>query len=766
MKKGITLFLLSLLFITPGCKQSKETIVNEYNIVPLPNQMIPQQGRFEISKKVRVITTACTPDVQIIADSLINRLKLTSGITIKQTFENVTDEPVIRFVPQDGMPEEGYKLSVTPQNITLTASTPKGFFYAVQTLYQLLPPVVYGNQKVKNAEWSVPAVEIEDAPRFAYRGLMLDVCRHFSPVEYIYKFIDMLAMHKMNTFHWHLTDDQGWRIEIKKYPKLTEIGSKRKETLVDYYYVNYPQVFDGKEHGGYYTQEQIKAIVDYAASKFITVIPEIEMPGHAIAAIASYPELSCTPDSTCDVTGTWGVFEQVFCPSDTTFQFLEGVMDEVMDLFPSKYIHIGGDECPKISWKECPLCQKRIQEEGLKGTKEHSAEERLQSYFVQRMEKYLAEKHGKKIIGWDEILEGGLSPTATIMWWRTWSPNAVPEATAQGNHAILSPNANFYFDYQQDKNSLPGVYNYNPMLESLSDAQKALILGIQANLWCEYIPSFERAQYMIMPRMMAMAELAWSDPSVKSWDGFKERMVKQFTRLNIMGVNYRIPDLEGFNNTNAFVGEGTLTVTCLDPSAEIHYTTDGSTPTLESPQYKEPVKVTETTDFTFRTFRPNGKKGDIVKTRFIKSEYAPAAEATPSKKGLQAVWHEFRGSACDEIEKAPVNGTYEISEVTIPAEVKGNIGLVVTGYFNAPEDGIYTFNLLSDDGSTLKVDGELVVDNDGPHSPREVVGQKALAKGLHPIEVKYFDHNGGMLQMKVLTADGKELPVNDSLFAF
>ena len=296
MKKGITLFLLSLLFITPGCKQSKETIVNEYNIVPLPNQMIPQQGRFEISKKVRVITTACTPDVQIIADSLINRLKLTSGITIKQTFENVTDEPVIRFVPQDGMPEEGYKLSVTPQNITLTASTPKGFFYAVQTLYQLLPPVVYGNQKVKNAEWSVPAVEIEDAPRFAYRGLMLDVCRHFSPVEYIYKFIDMLAMHKMNTFHWHLTDDQGWRIEIKKYPKLTEIGSKRKETLVDYYYVNYPQVFDGKEHGGYYTQEQIKAIVDYAASKFITVIPEIEMPGHAIAAIASYPELSWPKD--------------------------------------------------------------------------------------------------------------------------------------------------------------------------------------------------------------------------------------------------------------------------------------------------------------------------------------------------------------------------------------------------------------------------------------------------------------------------------------
>lgn len=322
MKKGITLFLLSLLFITPGCKQSKETIVNEYNIVPLPNQMIPQQGRFEISKKVRVITTACTPDVQIIADSLINRLKLTSGITIKQTFENVTDEPVIRFVPQDGMPEEGYKLSVAPQNITLTASTPKGFFYAVQTLYQLLPPVVYGNQKVKNAEWSVPAVEIEDAPRFAYRGLMLDVCRHFSPVEYIYKFIDMLAMHKMNTFHWHLTDDQGWRIEIKKYPKLTEIGSKRIDG-------------EGTEYGGFYTQEEIKDIVAYAAERFITVIPELETPGHELAAISAYPELSCKGQPTTPRI-IWGVEDIVMCPGkEDMFKFLEDVVEEMVPLFPA-----------------------------------------------------------------------------------------------------------------------------------------------------------------------------------------------------------------------------------------------------------------------------------------------------------------------------------------------------------------------------------------------------------------------------------------------
>ena len=670
-----------------------------------------------------------------------------------------------------GQNEGAYTLDVSSGKVQIKGNTYGGVISGIESLRQLLPAEIESPEVVNDITWSVPAVQITDAPRFGWRGLMLDVSRHFSTKEEVKELLDMMALYKLNKFHWHLTDDQGWRIEIKKYPLLTEKGAWRTFNNHDRECMRLAKSQDNPDYelpaeklqivqgdtlyGGFYTQEDIKEIVEYAGVRGIDVIPEVDMPGHMLAAVSNYSGVSCF-----NQTGWGTMFSSPVCPGkDSALEFCKNVYSEIIPLFPYKYIHLGADEVEKANWKKCPDCQKRMKDNGLK------TEEELQSWFVHNMEKFFND-NGKEMIGWDEILEGGLSPTATIMWWRTWSPNAVPEATAQGNHAILSPNANFYFDYQQDKNSLPGVYNYNPMPESLSDAQKALILGIQANLWCEYIPSFERAQYMIMPRMLAMAELAWSDPSVKSWDGFKERMVKQFPRLNIMDVNYRIPDLEGFNNTNAFVGEGTLTVTCLDPSAEIHYTTDGSTPTLESPQYKEPVKVTETTDFTFRTFRPNGKKGDIVKTRFIKSEYAPAAEATPSKKGLQAVWHEFKGSACDEIEKAPVNGTYEISEVTIPAEVKGNIGLVVTGYFNAPEDGIYTFNLLSDDGSTLKVDGELVVDNDGPHSPREVVGQKALAKGLHPIEVKYFDHNGGMLQMKVLTADGKELPVNDSLFAF
>ena len=581
----------------------------------------------------------------------------------------------------------------------------------------------------------------------------------------------MMALYKLNKFHWHLTDDQGWRVEIKKYPLLTEKGAWRTFNNHDRECMRLAKVQDNPDYeipaeklritqgdtlyGGFYTQNDIKEIVEYAGVRGIDVIPEIDMPGHMLAAVSNYAGVSCF-----NQTGWGTTFSSPVCPGkDSALEFCKNVYSEIIPLFPYKYIHLGADEVEKTNWKKCPDCQKRMKDNGLK------TEEELQAWFVHDMEKFFNE-NGKEMIGWDEILEGGLSPTATIMWWRSWHPQSVPDATAQGNHAIMSPNTNFYFDYQQDKNSLPGVYNFNPMLESLNDAQKALILGMQANLWCEYIPSFERAQYMIMPRMMALSEQAWSDPSVKSWDGFTERLVKQFPRLNIMGVNYRMPDLEGFNNTNAFIGEGNVTITCLDPSVEIHYTTDGSIPTLESPRYTEPIKVTETTDFTFRTFRPNGKKGDIVKTRYIKSEYAPAAEATPSKKGLQAVWHEFKGNKCADIEKAPVNGTYEISEVTIPAEAKGNIGLVISGYFNAPEDAIYTFNLISDDGSTLTIDGEQVVDNDGPHSVREVTGQKALAKGLHPIQVKYFDNNGGMLQLKVMTADGKEIPVNTNMFAY
>ena len=363
-------------------------------------------------------------------------------------------------------------------------------------------------------------------PRFAHRGLMLDVCRHYVPIDYIYKFIDLLAMNKMNVFHWHLTDDQGWRIEIKKYPKLTEIGSKREKTLVDYYYVNYPQVFDGEEHEGYYTQEQIKDVVAYAASKYINVVPEIEMPGHALAALASYPELSFDSTQTYKVSPTWGVFEQVFCPSETTFKFFEGVMDEVVELFPSEYIHIGGDEIPKTAWKNSAFCQQLIRQLGLKddvtpskvdGVK-HSKEDKLQSYFVTRMEKYLNDK-GRNIIGWDEILEGGLAPNATVMSWRGVEGGL--NAAKAGHNAIMTPMPYAYLDfYQEDPaiapttiggyTTLKKTYSYNPAPDDADELVKKHVIGMQGNIWREYMKNSDRTDYQAFPRAMAIAETGWT----------------------------------------------------------------------------------------------------------------------------------------------------------------------------------------------------------------------------------------------------------------
>ena len=627
MKRGLPLLLLSFLFLTPGCKQTKEVaVVNEYNIIPLPNQMEPKDGRFDLTKKVEVFTASCTPEVQAIADSMIQRIKQVSGITLKQTYQ-VPQGPSIDFVMEDGMPKEGYKLSVTPQRVVITASQPNGFFYGVQTLYQLLPPAIYGKEKVKDANWSIPAVEIEDAPRFPYRGMHLDVARHFASTDYVYKYIDMLAMHKMNTFHFHLTDDQGWRIEIKKYPKLTEVGSKRKETLIDYYFVNYPQIFDGKEHGGYYTQEQIKDIVNYAASKYITVIPEIEMPGHAIAALAAYPELSCNPDTTYEVTGTWGVFEEVFCPSDTTFKFLEGVLDEVMELFPSSYIHIGGDECPKTAWENSAFCQDLIKKLGLKDDttpnavdgRKHTKEEKLQSYFITRMEKYLNGK-GRNIIGWDEILEGGLAPNATVMSWR--GVEGGMNAAKTGHNAIMTPNPYAYLDHYQEEpeiapttiggyNTLKKTYSYNPVPADADSLIQKHIIGVQGNMWTEYIQSDERRDYQAFPRAIAIAEIGWTQDKNKNWKNFCKRMVEDFDRMDVMNVKACRNFFDANINTHVCRDSLKVVIESFYPDAEIRYTTDGSEPTAQSALYTEPFVLEGQITLQAAAFKEGKKLGKV-----------------------------------------------------------------------------------------------------------------------------------------------------------
>lgn len=606
MKKGIYLLLLCLCFISPGCNQTPKEVANEYHIIPQPNSLVPYEGRFQLTNNVYVSTSGCTSEVKAVAEGFIKQIKLTSGITLRATEEDHPQGPTIRFVTLDGMEKEAYELTVTPNDITIAATAPNGFYYAVQSIYQLLPPAVYGKETVKRGAWSVPAVAIKDAPRFIYRGLHFDPCRHFAPVEYVYNLLDVLAMHKVNTFHFHLTDDQGWRIEIKKYPKLVEVGAKRKETLVDYYFVNYPQIFDGEPYGPYYyTQDEIKDIVAYAAERFITVIPEIEMPGHALAALASYPELSCDPSMNYEVTGTWGVFDEIFCPKEETFKFLEDVIDEVIELFPGQYIHVGGDEAPKKAWENCAHCQALIKKLGLKddttpnpvdGVK-HTKEEKLQSYFITRMEKYINGK-GRSIIGWDEILEGGLAPNATVMSWRGVQGGL--NAAKAGHDAIMTPGAFAYLDhYQEDPeiapttigghNMLKKTYSYNPIPDDADDLVKKHIIGVQGNVWSEYILSDEQRDYQTFPRAIALAETGWTEHTNKSWGDFCQRMVNAFERMEVKGVEACRNFFDV--NINTHVDDSSVLKVVLEtyyPQAEIYYTTDGSTPTVKSSLYTEP----------------------------------------------------------------------------------------------------------------------------------------------------------------------------------
>ena len=450
--------------------------------------------------------------------------------TIKTANEAPAKTIYLEVMGASGDIPNSYTINGNAKNFIITGSDEAGLFYGVQTLLQLLP-----NQKT-TAAFSLPGVNIKDYPRFNYRGMHLDVTRHIFPVSYIKKYIDYLAYHKFNNFHWHLTDDQGWRIEIKKYPRLTQVGAYRDQTLKGNYGSD---IYDGKRYGGFYTQAQIREVVKYAADRYITVIPEIEMPGHAVAALTSYPHLGCT-GGPYKVRQTWGVAEDIFCGgNEQTYQFLEGVLDEVITLFPSRFIHIGGDEAPKDRWKECPKCQAKIKKEGLKD------EHELQSYFVQRMEKYLNKK-GRKIIGWDEILEGGLAPNATVMSWRGEAGGI--EAANQNHDVLMTPTDYVYFDYAQSYNEdsvviggylpLEKVYKYEPIPASLPAEKHHYVLGAQANMWTEYINNPSKLEYMLFPRMTALSEVLWSPKNKRNWDDFQQRIPGIFSRYSLWGANH------------------------------------------------------------------------------------------------------------------------------------------------------------------------------------------------------------------------------------
>ena len=511
------------------------------SIIPEPSSVEMTEGAFRLTEKTQANFLYEAPELEYVASALEDITEAVFGQGIKMNLSSLDASHGINFILDENIPSEGYKLEVAAETIDIASSSAAGAFYALQTLRQLMTAEAFTAGDVKAVE--IPAVKIEDAPLLGYRGTMLDVGRYFFPVEDVKCVLDIMAMHKMNTFHWHLTDDQGWRIEIDKYPKLTEVGSMRKRTIIGKdpngeYDENTP--FDNVPHGGFYTKEQIREVVEYAAERFITVIPEIEFPGHAVAALASYPWLSCTGEQ-YEVRQSWDIDDRVFCPGkETTFEFMEGVLAEVVEMFPSEYIHIGGDECPTKFWQKCPHCAKRMKEEGLKTYRQ------LQGYGIDRIEKFL-EAHGRHMIGWDEILEAGVTPNSIVMSWRGTEGGI--KAAKQGNRAIMAPSTYCYLDYYQSEDReneplawgghlpLEKVYSFNPF-EGLSESEKDYILGVQGNLWTEYIPEIKQAQYMLLPRLAALCEVAWTSDR-GGYDDFIERLPALEALYDAAGYQHR-----------------------------------------------------------------------------------------------------------------------------------------------------------------------------------------------------------------------------------
>ena len=714
------------------------------NVIPAPQSLVQHDGYFKLGNGTSF--GAASPEAKTIAEFFAAKMRTATGYNIQVGEKgNITlNLDAAADVPN----EEGYTLEVTNQGATVTAKTAQGLFYGMQTFMQLLPAEIESAQKVSGIAWQAPLVSVKDAPRFGYRGIMLDPCRHFMPIENVKKFIDVLSLFKINRLHWHLTDDQGWRIEIKKYPKLQEIATKRIEG-------------EGTEHGGYYTQEEIKEVVAYAAEHFITVVPELELPGHEMAAIAAYPELSCKGEP-----GTpriiWGVEDIVMCPGkEDMFNFLEDVIDEMVPLFPSEYFHIGGDECPKISWKDCPKCQARIKAEGLTADKNHTAEEKLQSYVIQRMEKYLETKD-KKIIGWDEILEGGLAPSATVMSWRGEEGGIA--AALMDHNVIMTPGGNgMYLDaYQGDSKIEPvtiggytpleKTYSYNPVPDTLALMGKGnYVLGVQGNTWAEYMYTEEIREYMIFPRIIAVAEIGWTNLDRKDYKDFERRIENAYVRLDEHNMGYHIPLPEQPNGSCdfvAFTDKASLEFKTSRP-VKMVYTLDGSEPTPASTAYTAPIEITETTTLKIASVLPSGKMSRVRTIQVEKQALAPAKEVEKTTPGLTMQVFDGMYLNVKDLEAAKVQpketktikSTFELrSQVKTSESMRGvkQYAAIATGYVNIPEDGVY---YISSDLEEVWIDGKLLVNNGGEvkrFSRHD--SSVALAKGLHEIKAVFLGH--------------------------
>lgn len=732
-RRALSFIWVAALLAAAPCLSAENSADATPSIVPRPAEMKLMQGSFLLSAETRLV--AADESSRAIARLFADYLLSQHGLRLRTVGAPVKSHNYISFSGQDthGLPEEGYRLAIEHGHVTISGKN-AGLFYGMQTLTQLLPA------EIKPA-LALPALEIADHPRFGYRGLLLDVGRHYFSPATIKKYLDLAAQYKINRFHWHLTDDQGWRVEIKKYPKLTAVGS----------YV------DPTSPGGrYYTQEQIQDILDYAHARFITVIPEIEMPGHAGAAIAAYPELACAQS---------GSENNVLCPSESTFEFLRNVLAEVAALFPSPYIHIGSDEVDKQWWHRSPESQAIMKNQGLKN------EEELQGYFVRRMEQTLGAL-GKRTIGWDEILEGGLAPNAIVMSWRGEAGGI--QAVKQGHEAIMTPSEYCYFDYYQGEARrepeaiggfvpLEKAYSYDPVPQALKGAAATKILGAQASVWTEYITTTEHLEYMTFPRLLAFSEAVWSPGARKDYTDFKHRLPYHLVRLDKQDVRFRLPEPDGLADFYSTTEDhAVVKLNSLLPGSQIYYTLDGSDPGTTSARYGLPFEIPlrrdQKSQLNLIVVSPTGRRSAVYGASFLRRDYVAARAIAAPKSQIVFIIFDGEFARVQDLEHATAAATGSTGTLDLKQFARAsNYGVRFDGYMNVESDDYYRFAVESDDGAVLEIDDEVVIDNDGNHPPRRLEGHIPLRRGFHKITLRYFQAAGGASLDVRWAASGAEL---------
>lgn len=728
---------------------------DQVTIVPEPYESEHLKGSYLMDNPARV---SFPGDVKELAEIFFEDARTLAGLLLEEAVEEDAD---IRIALDPGLEyPEGYTLQIDRNGIILTGKDLSGLYYGMQTLLQ-----VFSQSETYRSSVKVPALSIKDHPAFSWRGMHLDVSRHFFPVEFIKKYIDILSYYKLNTFHWHLTDDQGWRIEMKKFPELTEKGAYREDTRDrPWSYEQFP-VKPGKPvYGGFYTQDEVRQIIKYAALRGITIVPEIDIPGHSWAALFVYPELSCSGKPFFKDPSVPFEFTDPFCAGkEATFDFLCAVFDEIIGLFPSAYIHIGGDEAKKTPWETCPDCQRRMKKNGLDDVEE------LQSYFIKRITDHI-ESRGRKVIGWDEILEGGLAEGAAVMSWR--GEEGGIHAAQAGHYAVMTPGSHLYLNSNQDMTrsentrviTLEKVYGYDPVPEVLSEEESKHILGVQGCLWTENTQTPEQAERKILPRLMAISEIAWACDSRPSFEAFKQKLQCQFHILDNMNVDYFIEPPHGLEKENAFIEKAALVLYNPLGFGSIHYTLNGGDPGEADPVWTEAVQVSDDAIVKAVTILPSGKRSEVCTGKFYRM--APISGITGEfSEGVTVEYAEGSLTSLDGLDGLEVLRVDTLPGIRIPDYVsEDHFALVFRGFMRFTETAVYTLTTISDDGTRLFIHDSLLVDNDGIHGPVRVSGQIALESGFHPFELQFFEGNyGQQLELEIKKGEKRVEPEYFSL---